>query len=80
VESSGSALCPSWFAPWDETVFVSAVHIETTWFYSYMKCFSQLKFYAFGSFICSPVLVKDSAALSIVCSLQDLMMCSIANL
>lgn len=39
-----SALCPSRFAPWDQTVFVSTVHIETTGFYSYMKCFSQLKF------------------------------------
>jgi hypothetical protein len=45
-----------------------------------MKRFSQLKFYTFGSFICSLELVKDSAALFIVCSLQVLVMCSLANL
>jgi hypothetical protein len=57
-------------------VFVSTVHVETTC----MKCFSQLHFNTFGSSICSPELVKDSAALFKVCSLQILLMRSVANL
>jgi len=75
-----SSLCPGLFAPWDQTVVVSTVKIETTWFYSYMKYFSQLKSYTFGSFICSPELVEDNAALFTVCSLQILVLCSLANL
>ena len=58
-----SALCPSWFAPWDQTVFVSTLHIETIYFYSYMKCFSQPKFYTF-EFFWSPELDRLSAPLS----------------
>jgi hypothetical protein len=74
------AFRPSWFASWDQTVFVSAVHVETTCFYSCMKCFSQLNFNTFGSSICSSELVKDGAALFKVCSLQILLMRSVANL